>query len=342
MFDTETDEAVCAALLHGGSLSFHAASRLLPRSFRRDVVVLYAFCRVADDAVDESDDKIAAVARLRGRLHDIYAGTPGDHPVDRAFARLVQRREISRVLIEALIEGLEWDSLARRYPDQASLRAYAARVAGVVGVMMTVLMGVRDAASLAAACDLGVAMQLTNIARDVGEDARAGRLYLPLDALAAAGIEPDRLLAAPTDSAALAQVIADLFDEAEALYRRGLAGIAALPLRYRPAIAAAGLIYREIGRDLARTGYDSVRRRAQVSARRKVILALSGLRFTLPRFKCAEGSAMAESAFLVDAAAVLRAEPVGPGVRVLLLIEKLEREDRRKRRDSACIPANFA
>ena len=342
MVETETDEAICATMLRGGSLSFHAASRLLPRSLRRDVVVLYAFCRVADDAVDESDDKIAAVARLRSRLDDIYAGKLSADPVDRAFARLVQRREISRALIEALIEGLEWDSLARRYPDRAALRAYAARVAGVVGVMMAVLMGVRDAASLAAACDLGVAMQLTNIARDVGEDARAGRLYLPLDALATAGIDPDRLLAAPADSEALAQVIADLLAEAESLYRRGLAGIAALPLRTRPAIAAAGLIYREIGRNLARTGYDSVSRRAQVSARRKALLALRGLVFTLPRLKHSDGNPLAETAFLVDAAAVPRAEPVGSGARFLLLIEKLEREDRRKRREAACIPGQFA
>ena len=101
-----------------------------------------------------------------------------------------------------------------------ALHGYAARVAGTVGVMMTLLMGVRDAAALARACDLGVAMQLTNIARDVGEDARAGRLYLPLDWLDEAGVDRDRFLAAPAPSPALARVVARLLAEADRLYAR--------------------------------------------------------------------------------------------------------------------------
>ncbi|HQT87395.1 MAG TPA: phytoene/squalene synthase family protein [Acidiphilium sp.] len=342
MLERDTDHSTCAALLRGGSLSFHAACRLLPAALRRDVVALYAFCRVADDAVDFSDSKAEAVAQLSTRLDRAYAGSPIDDPVDREFAALIARHTIPRTLPDALIEGLVWDSEARRYQDHSALRAYAARVAGAVGAMMTLLMGVRDAPALAAACDLGVAMQLTNIARDVGEDARAGRLYLPLDALVHAGLDPDRFLATPEFSPALGRVIAELLAEAERLYQRGFAGIAALPLRCRPAIAAAGLIYREIGRDLASTGYDSLTRRARVSGQRKALLAASGLGLALWRRPVTDGAPLPETAFLVEAVAHPRAEPVGPGVRVLLLIEKLEREDRRKRSESACISGNFA
>ncbi len=342
MFEPNHDHLACAALLRGGSLSFHAACRLLPATLRRDVVALYAFCRVADDAVDFSANKAEAVKQLSARLDRAYAGSPIDDPVDREFAALVARHAIPRALPDALIEGLVWDSEARRYQDRSALRAYAARVAGAVGAMMALLMGVRDAQALAAACDLGVAMQLTNIARDIGEDARAGRLYVPLDALIAARLDPERFLAAPEFSPALASVIADLLDEAEFLYQRGFAGIAALPLRCRPAIAAAGLIYREIGRELARSGYDSVTRRARVSGRRKAALALGGLGLALWRQPATDGAPLPETAFLVDAVALPRTEMAGPGVRLLLLIEKLEREDRRKRGESACISGNFA
>ncbi len=146
----------------------------------------------------------------------------------------------------------------RRYATLAELRGYAARVAGSVGAMMAVLMGARSAAQLARATDLGIAMQLTNIARDIGEDARAGRIYLPLDWLAAAGVDPDRLLADPRPTPALASLTASLLAEAGRLYARADPGIARLPLACRPAIFAASLIYAAIGDEIARAGHDSV------------------------------------------------------------------------------------
>ena len=127
------------------------------------------------------------------------------------------------------------------------VQAYAARVAGSVGAMMTVLMGIRDPATLARACDLGVAMQLTNIARDVGEDARSGRLYLPRAWLRAEGIDPDAWLAAPIFTPAIGHVVARLLRAADQLYRRAEDGIAGLPRGCRPAIFAARHIYAAIG-----------------------------------------------------------------------------------------------
>ena len=147
------------------------------------------------------------------------------------------------------------------------LRAYAARVAATVGAMMTVLMGVRDPDTLARACDLGVAMQLTNIARDVGEDARMGRLYLPRAWLHEAGLDPDAWLQAPRFSAPLAEVVLRLLAAADTLYRQVDAGVARLPLACRPGINAARFLYADIGHEVLRRGGDSVRQRAVVPRR---------------------------------------------------------------------------
>ncbi len=187
-----SDMEVCRAMIRTGSLSFHAASRLLPAQVRDPALVLYAFCRVADDEVDEvaTPDKAGAVLRLRDRLDLIYAGRPRNAPCDRAFAAVVEGFEMPRTLPDALLEGLAWDACGRRYDTLSGVLDYSARVAAAVGAMMCVLMRVREADVLARACDLGLAMQLTNIARDVGEDARAGRLFLPLDWLDEEGVDP--------------------------------------------------------------------------------------------------------------------------------------------------------
>jgi phytoene synthase len=265
------DLAACHALLADGSKSFHAASRLLPARIAVPATALYAFCRVADDAID-LDDSPSALAVLRARLADIYLGTPQDSAADRAMAAVVARYGIPRAIPDALIEGFAWDRAGRQYEDFEALTAYATRVAGTVGVMMALLMGERRPAVLARACDLGIAMQLTNIARDVGEDARNGRLYLPHGWLRDAGIMPQDFLAAPSFTPALGQVIERLLGEAALLYQRAAGGIARLPVDCRPGIGAARLIYAAIGDEVARRGYDSVGSRAAVGARRKLML----------------------------------------------------------------------
>lgn len=264
-------------MLRQGSRSFFAASLLLPMSVRHPATALYAFCRAADDAVDAGDDPRAAVEDLQRRLDRIYRGCPRDHLVDQVFTGVVDRYALPRALPEALIEGFGWDAEGRRYPDMAALEGYATRVAGTVGMMMTLLMGRRDAPTLARAADLGIAMQLTNIARDVGEDARAGRLYLPLDRLAAAGVDPQRFLAAPARCPGLATVIAGLLERADHHYRLADAGIAGLPPGCRPAIHAARLVYREIGRGILEGACDPVGERSVVSGRRKAVLMLAAL-----------------------------------------------------------------
>jgi len=276
------DLAACDRLIRHGSHSFFMASRLLPRRIAVPATALYAFCRVADDLIDgAAADGSAqgagagaaeAVATLRIRLDAIYAGRPGPVPEDRALAEVVERFAIPRSMPEALLEGLAWDASGRDYRTLSELYDYAARVAGCVGAMMALVMDTSDARAIARACDLGVAMQLTNIARDVGEDARMNRLYLPRDWFAEAGLDADGWLRNPTDDLRVRAMTRRLLGYADILYRRGEVGIALLPLACRPGIRAARLIYADIGREIARAGYRTLDRRAIVPTGRKLVL----------------------------------------------------------------------
>jgi phytoene synthase len=244
-----------------------------------------------------------------------------------------------RDLPEALLTGLEWDAVGQRYNDLAELNAYAARVAGTVGAMMYVLMGVRSPDLAARACDLGVAMQLTNIARDVGEDARAGRIYLPLSWMREAGIDPDAWLARPRFTKALGAVIARLLDAADILYARADAGIAGLPASCRPGIRAARLLYAEIGQELRRNRFDSVSRRTIVPADRKLRLIWRAMARPGSRHLGIADPCLEQVQFLVDAIAGIRpmrtATPAlkwwdlhGQAIRAIDLFERLERRER--------------
>jgi phytoene synthase len=266
------DLVACEALMRGGSKSFFAASRVLPARVRAPAIALYAFCRVADDAIDLADDPAAAVERLDARLDAIYARRPQSYESDRALAVVVDRFDLPRGLLDALIEGFRWDSEGRRYETIGQLEDYCARVAGTVGAMMAILMGTRSRTALARACELGVAMQLTNIARDVGEDARNGRLYLPREWLREEGIDPQAWLRQPSFVPGIGRVVARLLALADTLYQRAEQGIAELPRDCRAAIMAARLVYAEIGREVERNGLDSLTRRAVVSTSRKTWL----------------------------------------------------------------------
>jgi phytoene synthase len=297
----DKDLQACHKILAEGSKSFVAASRMLPKRLRADTAALYAFCRVSDDAVDLGGDAQAAIARLCERLDRIYAGHPEDDPVDRAFGQVVQRYGIPKTIPRALIEGFEWDAERRRYRTQTDLEAYCARVASTVGVMMTLLFGERDDLLLARACDLGLAMQLTNICRDVGEDARSGRVYLPLDWLAEVGIDADTLLAKPEHSAALATVVKRTLALANDYYRRADRGMGLYPRDCRIGVYSARLIYAQIGRVIAKNGYDSVSSRAYTSKARKLLLLARSFPVVLRRRRRHVAPVCPAVQFLVDA-----------------------------------------
>ena len=368
MMIAAADRAACRALLRNGSRTFFAASHLLPRRIREPATALYAFCRLADDAIDGVSEPLpgAEVCRssrpplestwtltsnssprrakgsgggsqrmaldtLRLRLDRAYHGAPSPLPADRAFAAAIAEFDIPRELPEALLEGLAWDAEGRLYETLADLHDYAARVAGSVGAMMTLVMGVRDPAALARACALGAAMQLTNIARDVGEDARAGRLYLPLSWMRTAGLDPEGWLAEPVFNPALASVVKRLLDEADRLYGAAEAGIAALPLSCRVGIRAARLLYAEIGHEVARNDYDSISRRARVPGRRKVALLFAA---TIPRSpRSAPMPNVAAAAFLLAAVAPApstRERSASLGDQVIWVLELFKRVERRR------------
>ncbi len=335
------DLATCRALLKGGSRSFHAAGKLLPDAVHGPAGAIYAFCRLADDEIDNAIDNDSpmgsgpnpnpaeALARLRHRLERAYAGAPLPIAVDRAFADVVRRHAIPRALPEALLEGFAWDAAGRTYETLEDVLAYAARVAGSVGAMMTVLMDRRAPETVSRACDLGVAMQLSNIARDVGEDARAGRLYLPRAWLREQGIDPEAWLARPVFTPELGRVVSRLLAVADHLYARADDGIAHLPLACRPGIGAARLLYAEIGRQVARHGGDSVSRRAVVSGRRKLALLGQALFAALLPAAAKPAPPLAQTLFLIEA--VVQSTPrraeMPATERMLDLIAKLQARD---------------
>lgn len=297
----------CREAIRHGSLSFFAASHLLPAGVRDPALALYAFCRLADDEVDLKQDKTGSVLSLRDRLDQVYAGRPRNASPDRAFAAVVEDFEMPRALPDALLEGLAWDAEERRYQTLSGTIDYSARVAAAVGAMMTVLMRVRDPDALARACDLGVAMQLTNIARDVAEDAFEGRLYLPLDWLEEAGIDPDGFLADPRPTKKIRHLTKRLVMEANRLYYRAEAGIPALPIASRPGIWAARLIYAGIGQKLQRMDYDSFSARARTNKTQKIgwltqAAGRSVASVFMPKSAVLYAQPLPEVRFLVDAA----------------------------------------
>lgn len=298
-------------MIRDGSKTFYTASLLLPQRVCDASRALYGFCRVADDLVDRSADSRAAVDALLARLDRIYRGLPDNEPADRAFADVALRYAIPREIPEALIEGFAWDAAGRRYQTLDDLHAYAVRVAGTVGAMMSLVMQVRDPFAIARACDLGVAMQLTNIARDVGEDARNARLYLPLDWLRQEGLDAEAFLAAPHASIPLSNVLGRLLAEADRLYAQSRSGIAMLPAGCRPSIHAARLLYAEIGRAVEVNGHDSVTRRAVVPTRRKLALLAAAIVASLKSAPASATPALASAQFLIEAVATA-GQPIHP------------------------------
>ncbi len=350
------DYEACEELMRGGSKTFFAASRLLPSRVRGPAIALYAFCRVADDAIDFSDDRVSALAGLNERLRRVYAGDPMAYVPDRALAVVVREFDLPLELVAALLEGFEWDAEGRRYETIEDLQAYGARVAGSVGAMMAVVMRTRGEQALARACDLGVAMQLTNIARDVGEDARFGRLYLPLSWMREAQLDPDSWLKNPVFDARIASVIDRLIKAADVLYQRSEHGIGQLPWDCRPAIRAARLVYAEIGRELEKAGLDSINHRAVVSGKRKLALLAraSGAALVAPADPTIHFDALPANQFLVAAAKLPAADALAAGAQTprrtfeerarwtAELFERLEASDAQRRSASAAQAAAYA
>ena len=275
------DIAHCEGWIRTHSRSFYLASWLLPPRIRASSWALYAFCRRSDDAVDEGvqgDPARQRVAALRARLDLVYrpdggvTDVPLPDPIDRSFAAVARAYHLPRGLPEALLAGMEMDADATRYATLDDLYLYCFRVASTVGLMMALAMDTASPDALLRACELGVAMQLTNIARDVGEDARRGRVYLPDELLQACGTSRQAVLEARFATWPIREAVRRLLGLADDFYRSADRGVAMLPLDCRPAIAAARHIYAAIGDDLAAHHHDSITRRAHTTTARKMSL----------------------------------------------------------------------
>lgn len=269
-----------------GSKSFAAAARLFDPATRRSVLMLYAWCRHCDDVVDDQElgfqapapaphDGAAALALLEAETRRAYAGEPMQDPAFAAFQEVALRHHIDPRFAFDHLAGFAMDVEGARYETIDDTLRYCYHVAGVVGLMMASIMGARDPRVLDRACDLGLAFQLTNIARDIVADAGIGRCYLPAQWLREAGIAPHEL-AEPRHRAALAQVAARLVDYAEPYYDSAREGIAALPLRSAWAIASARNVYRQIGIEVKRRGARAWDARAGTGKATKLWLLAKG------------------------------------------------------------------
>jgi len=238
-----------------GSKSFASAARLFSRDTRHDAYMLYAWCRYCDDQIDGQEFGFRASAAQSETLETLRSKTiralegDAEEPVFEALGRVAAKHDIPARHPLELLEGFAMDVEGRHYETIEDTLDYCYHVAGVVGVMMAMIMDARDRATLVRACDLGLGFQLTNIARDVIDDAQEGRIYLPARWLAHEGVPPDKL-ADPQYREAVARVVARLLDLADRYYASSRQGIAQLPLRSAWTIAAASRIYRAIGRDV--------------------------------------------------------------------------------------------
>lgn len=279
-----------AAHLAGNSRSFSFASRLLPARERERIARVYAFCRVTDDLVDGLAGRTRNAGDVEAsHLMDewqalasaAYLGEATGVPViDRVMHDAAEAGVPFRHVAE-LIEGMRMDIRGQRYRTLDELRVYTHRVASVVGLWITELVGVRDPFALERAASLGHAMQLTNILRDVGEDLRAGRLYLPQDLLSKHLLTEEDLrafLAGTPIDARYRALIEELMEAAEVEYARAFAALPCLPPGFQEAFATAAGVYRGIHEEIRRNGYDNLNLRAHTSTARKAVLAARSFR----------------------------------------------------------------
>jgi phytoene synthase len=270
-----------------GSKSFAAAARIFEPGTRSGAYLLYAWCRHCDDQTDGQQlgwgatelPTEAARSRLevlRDRTRRALAGEPGDDPLFVGLHHVVNQHRIPHRYPLEHLEGFAMDVEGREYLELEDTIRYCYHVAGVVGVMMAYVMGVREEDALHRATDLGLAFQLTNIARDVMEDAGIGRVYLPTRWLEEEGV-PVGEVQSSSRRAEVFNVTRRLLDEADRYYESAVVGLSSLPFRSAWAVATAKEVYQDIGRVIRARGAGAWDRRAATSKARKLLLAARGL-----------------------------------------------------------------
>jgi phytoene synthase len=254
--------------------SFYYSFLFLPREKREGITALYAFCREVDDAVDECSDPEVARAKLawwRQELAATYAGHPR-HPVGEALLPVIRRHDLAQEQFQEIIDGMEMDLTHDRYPDFKSLHLYCYRVASVVGQLAATLFGYGDRRTLKYAHDLGLAFQLTNIIRDVGEDARRNRIYLPQDELARFGVS-ERDILQQRATPAFRDLMAFQVGRARQIYAQAFAQLPPGDRRnQRPGLVMAA-IYQALLGEIERDGFQVLTQRTSLTPLRKLWIA---------------------------------------------------------------------
>jgi len=273
-------------IIRKGSKSFAAAARLFDSDTRNDVYLLYAWCRYCDDLIDgqelgfghediSSDEAQARLTRLRAATLEAVNGGAVTAPAFLGLQQVVEKYQIPARYPLELIDGFAMDVAGKEYRTLEDTLLYCYHVAGVVGVMMAFVMGVRQGEVLGRAADLGIAFQLTNICRDVMDDAANDRVYLPSDWLREAGVPVGRL-ADPDQRTAVSAVVRRLLETADRYYASAADGVRFLGFRAGWAISTASGVYRDIGSLVLSRGPRAWDERAYVSTGRKLLWGLRG------------------------------------------------------------------
>jgi 15-cis-phytoene synthase len=254
--------------------SFYYSFLFLPDDRRRAITALYAFCREVDDVVDECSDPGIARTKLawwRQQISQIYGGRP-DHPVAVALGEVVGPYGLEEARLQDIVDGMEMDLEYNAYPDFDALRVYCHRVAGVVGILSAKIFGYTDARTLDYAAELGLAFQLTNIIRDVGEDARRNRIYLPLHEMAQYGVTSDDI-AHGRETESFRKLMDFQVSRAQRCYDEALAKLPAADRKaQRPGLVMAA-IYRTLLEEIRDDGSHVLTRRTALTPLRKLWIA---------------------------------------------------------------------
>lgn len=270
-----TPDQYCQEKTAASGSSFYYSFFFLPKPKRRAITALYAFCREVDDVVDECSDANVARTTLnwwRNEVAEIYGGKP-QHPVSKALVPVVQQFNLSQEHLLEIIDGMEMDLDLARYPDFKSLQLYCYRVASVVGLLTVEIFGYRDRQTLKYAHDLGIALQLTNIIRDVGDDARRNRIYLPMEELQQFNVTAADILNG-RESENFQKLMAFQIERAQRFYQQALDHLPAADRKAQLTGLMMAAIYRATLNEVVASGCHVLRERVSLTPQWKLWLAL--------------------------------------------------------------------
>ena len=269
-----TPDQYCQNKASASGSSFYYSFFFLPKEKRRAITALYAFCREVDDVVDECSDEQVARTTLnwwRAQVSEIYSGKP-QHPVAQALVSVVQKFNLAQEHLLEIIDGMEMDLSYNRYADFDTLRRYCYHVASVVGLCSVEIFSYRNPDTLKYAQDLGLAFQLTNIIRDVGEDARRDRIYLPQDELARFGVSEEDILQS-RESDNFRRLMEFQIERAESYYASAFAALPTEDRKNQRSGIIMAAIYRTLLQEIKNDGCHVMRQRVSLTPVRKLWLA---------------------------------------------------------------------